>query len=37
MKNHGVIANQSSDWCGDPPDIPETFGDCHASVRTGSQ
>ena len=26
-----VIANQSADWCGDPPDIPETLGDCHVA------
>ena len=24
-----VIANQSSDWCGDPPDIAKELGDCH--------
>ena len=29
--NHPVIANQSADWCGDPPDIPETFGDCYVA------
>ena len=32
-----VIANQSSDWCGNPPDIPEILGDSHASVRAGSE
>ena len=32
-----VIVNQSADWCGDPPDSQEYLGDCHASVRTGSQ
>ena len=29
--NNTVIANQSADWCGDPPDIPETLGDCHVA------
>ena len=29
--NPTVIANQSPDWCGDPPDILKTSGDCHAA------
>ena len=29
--DNAVIANQSADWCGDPPDIPETLGDCHVA------
>ena len=43
-----VIANQSSDWCGNLPVIlgakgpactshSENLGDCHDSVRTVSQ
>ena len=26
-----VIASQSADWRGDPPDFPETLGDCHVA------
>ena len=29
MMDCPVIANQSSDWCGDPPGFPESIGDCH--------
>ena len=43
-----VIANQSADWCGDPPNLRKYYvsrvenvanwgGDSHASVSTGSE
>ena len=29
--NHSVIPSQAADWRGNPPDIPETSGDCHVA------
>ena len=27
-----VIANQCAHWCGNLPDIPETFWECHVAT-----
>ena len=32
-QSNTVIANQCAHWCGDPPDIPETLGDCHVGAK----
>ncbi|MGN1015695.1 MAG: hypothetical protein ACI4PL_01745 [Faecousia sp.] len=45
VTKYAVVANQRVRWCGNPPKglglfsfrFPILPGDCHASVRTGSQ
>ena len=29
---YGVIANQCAHWCGNPPKLLETIGDCHVGL-----
>ena len=36
LKKRDVIASQCAHWRGNPPDTPETLGDCHVAAAGGS-